>query len=158
MILGIVGSEARKFTNRGRIRAKKVIMDLINYYGPKAISSGRCSLGGIDIWVEEIARDMECFNEKYIFPAKVDNWADGFKPRNIEIAQASDVVICISVDTLPREYEGRTFPICYHCLKTANPSHIKSGGCWTVKHAKSLGKMGRLIVVRNYGNSLTSNL
>lgn len=33
---------------------------------------------------------------------------------------------------------------CYHCEE---PNHVKSGGCWTVKYAKKLGKVGSVIII-----------
>ena len=67
------------------------------------------------------------------FSHKKHNWEDGYKPRNIEIAENSDEIYCITLTQLPESYKGMKFGNCYHCHTT---SHIKSGGCWTVWYAK----------------------
>lgn len=59
--------------------------------------------------------------------------------------QRSGVVVCIVVTQFPEGYKGMRFPYCYHCKTN---SHIKSGGCWTVKYAKEkLGKRGYIIEI-----------
>lgn len=146
MILGIVGSEAAKFTEFGEISARLHIQELIERYRPEKVSSGHCHLGGIDIWAEVIADAMGV--EKLIFPPKSRRWED-YKARNIQIAKASDIVYCLSVDSLPETYAGMTFKVCYHCIGRDEPNHIKSGGCWTTKYARSIYKDGKLIVIHN---------
>jgi hypothetical protein len=37
-----------------------------------------------------------------------------------------------------------TFEMCYHCM---SDTHVKSGGCWTVKYAKKIGKEGEVLVI-----------
>jgi hypothetical protein len=106
------------------------------------VCSGACHLGGIDRWAIEEARVIGLeFQE---FPPASKTWRS-FKRRNIEIAEFSDKVICITVKTLPPGFkEGGWEKYCYHC-KT--DEHIKSGGCWTVKYARSIGKQGQVYVV-----------
>jgi hypothetical protein len=66
-------------------------------------------------------------------------------PRNKKIAEASDRVVCITVKDLPPGFkEGGWERYCYHCR---TDQHIKSGGCWTTKYARSLGKLTRTIVI-----------
>jgi hypothetical protein len=36
------------------------------------------------------------------------------------------------------------FDLCYHC---GTKDHVKSGGCWTVKYARKLGKQGKVIII-----------
>lgn len=130
MNIGIVGHEAAKFTPNGEEQARQLIRTLLQ--NPKSILvSGHCHLGGIDIWAEEEARKLG--RDMIIYPPAAYNWHDGYKPRNIKIAQTSDIVHCIVVDELPATFTGYRFLYCYHC-KTSN--HIKSGGCWTAKRAK----------------------
>lgn len=69
--------------------------------------------------------------EKYWEP----NSGHGFKERNIRIAEECDELICITTKTKDIK--------CYHC----NMDHQRTGGCWTMKYAKSLGKPTRLYVV-----------
>jgi hypothetical protein len=150
MILGIVGHEAAKFTIAGEYYARDVIRQEIRHYKPEAVASGHCHLGGIDIWTEEIAEEEGCFNPDYIFPPKKRQWKGGFEDRNIKIAVASTVQLCLVVDKLPDSYTGMRFPVCYHCARYGpHPVHVKSGGCWTMHYARKLGKETRLIVIPN---------
>ncbi len=160
MILGIVGSEEAKFTAAGRARAKQAISELIWEHRPAAVSSGHCHLGGIDIWAEEIARDEGCYNADYIFRPRARNW-EGYKARNIQIARASDLVVCLSVDTLPETFQGMRHPLCYHCARHevgGGVNHVKSGGCYTRWYAESIGKRGALFVVNNFRDGKITNL
>lgn len=143
MILGIVGSEAAKFTPERHLRAIEWIGSLIEKYKPSKVVSGACHLGGIDKWSIGVAKNFGCDTEE--FPPKTRNW-EGYKARNIQIAEASDRIVCITVATLPPGYkEGGWERYCYHCR---TDKHIKSGGCWTVKYARDkLGKSGEIIVV-----------
>jgi hypothetical protein len=146
MILGIVGSEAAKFTPRTEQLARIQIRALIaqQLYGGQSVTvcSGRCHLGGIDIWAVEEARAMRCPVIEH--PPKRLNWSEGYKPRNMKIAETSDQVVCITLRTLPDSYKGMRFTSCYHC---SSNEHVKSGGCWTVKYARNLGKPGTIIVI-----------
>ena len=140
MIIGIVGSEASKFTSETEAKAKAAIRELLRYN--IRVVSGGCHLGGIDIWAVEIAKEMGKDYKEFL--PRTRDWV-GFKSRNILIAQNSDVVVCITVKTLPPTYVVKGWEkYCYHCN---TDQHIKSGGCWTVKHARKLGKEGRIIVV-----------
>ena len=141
MNIGIVGSEAAKFTLETEEKARVIIKGLIQNCNGKVVSGG-CHLGGIDIWAKE---EAEKLNIPFIeFLPKVLNW-NGFKARNILIAKTSDIVYCITVKTLPAHFkEGGWERFCYHCNTNG---HIKSGGCWTVKEAKRLGKQGSIIVI-----------
>lgn len=151
MKIGIVGSEGVKFTEKGQLRAKGAILDILKFLGPNsddAIVSGGCHLGGIDVWAEELASKLFIKTEIYK-PAKL-NWSEGYKPRNLQIAHNSDIVYCITVDKLPDDYKGMTFKVCYHCARAGKPTeHIKSGGCWTALQAEKKGKEARWIVIKN---------
>ncbi len=104
--------------------------------------SGRCPRGGIDIWSIEIADEFGLEYEQYP-PATLD-WT-GFERRNIQIAERSVKVHCLTVNKYPPDYSGRRSELCYHCLTN---SHVVSGGCWTVKYAREkLGKPGEIIVI-----------
>lgn len=140
--IGIVGSEAAKFTAETEQQAKQAIIDLVNRPEVGTVISGGCHLGGIDTWAAEIGKH---FGRQVIefFPL-VRAWSEGYKPRNLAIAEGSDEVWCITVRALPESFKGMRFPYCYHC-RTAE--HVKSGGCWTVKQALRMGKRGGVIVV-----------
>lgn len=146
MIIGIVGSEAAKFTAAGEADARHLLRGLLTLSGVDGMSSGHCHLGGIDIWAEEIASELGV--EQFIFPPRELDWSRGYKPRNIQIARKSGAVYCITVDHYPTGYHGMRFGSCYHC---GTSEHIKSGGCWTVKYARQLGKQGRVLVVSQKG-------
>lgn len=128
--LGIVGHAAEKFTADTKRAALEAIDNAIVLFEPDVIVSGRSPMGGIDVWAEELA-DFHSL-EPLIFPPAVRSWSGpgGFKERNLQIASASDLVLCIVVANLPPGYDGMRFPGCYHC-EGRNPAHVKSGGCWT---------------------------
>jgi hypothetical protein len=132
--VGIVGHEAAKFTRAAEGEARAVIRRLLAD-STAILVSGACHLGGIDIWAE--AEADAAGMRKEIYPPKTYQWATGYKPRNILIAEYSDVVHCIVVAEYPEMYNGMRFKSCYHCGTT---EHVKSGGCWTAKYAERLGK------------------
>lgn len=141
MKLGIVGSEAAKFTPATELLAKELIKKQIVQYNAGEIVSGGCHLGGIDIWAKEIGLDFGLKVTEFL-PIQ-QNWTY-YKHRNLLIANHSDRVICITVSELPSTYTGMRFPYCYHCM---TDKHVKSGGCWTVKKAKELHKDTEIFVV-----------
>ena len=144
MIIGIVGSEESKFTTAGKEDAIKRIIELICDPTVDEVVSGECHLGGVDIWTRECA---ERLGKKFTaFAPKTLSWENGYKPRNLQIARRSDICVCITVRHLPRAYTGMTFDSCYHCH---TDTHVKSGGCWTMKQAAKMGKRTKLIVVEN---------
>lgn len=139
MIIGIVGSEAAKFTEETEAKAKNEIYKLV--IQSTQIVSGGCHLGGIDIWARELALEFKVpFTE---FLPKNLNWT-GYSARNLKIARNADKIVCITVASYPSSYKGMKFTMCYHCQTN---KHIKSGGCWTVKKAIKLGKIGEVVVV-----------
>lgn len=139
-IVGIVGSEGAKFTPATEQHARLFIRELID--GFEEVCSGGCHLGGIDIWAKEEAEDAGKPFHEWLPLNK--GWTNGYKERNKLIAETSDIVYCITVRTLPATYTGITFDLCYHC---GTKDHVKSGGCWTVKYAKKIGKQGEVIVI-----------
>lgn len=142
MILGIVGSEAAKFTPRTEALARERIAFKLAQFDPAEVVSGACHLGGIDEWaIEEAIADGVATRN---FPPLRRSWEGGYKQRNIQIAEAADVVLCITLKRLPESYSGMTFKLCYHC---GTDDHVKSGGCWTMKYAQKIGKRGELIVI-----------
>jgi hypothetical protein len=141
VILGIVGAEAAKFTRVTEQAARELIRSLLTK-DVTSVVSGACHLGGIDIWAIEEAQKREL--PTLTFPPRHKSWATGYKPRNIKIAEASDRVVSIVVQVLPADYTGMRFRLCYHC---GTDTHVKSGGCWTVKYAKEIGKTGEVLVI-----------
>ena len=139
MIVGIVGSEKIKFTALGEERAKATITEILSNPQVTEVVSGKCHLGGIDIWAAEIGKELGKIVTE--FPPRRLSW-EFYKARNLNIAERSDIVHCITVDKLPDNYNGMRFDFCYHCK---SKDHVKSGGCWTMKHAK----IGKLHVIQN---------
>ena len=142
MKLGIVGHAAEKFTWAKQQEARKAIQYLIDLFEPELIVSGACHMGGIDIWAIEEAKKWGIPYKE--FPPATLKWEGGYKQRNMQIAEASDVVCSMVVTEFPPDYKGMRFPYCYHC-KTDH--HIKSGGCWTVKYASTIGKDGMIFEI-----------
>jgi hypothetical protein len=144
VIVGIVGSEEAKFTPLGRGRAYEVIIDLLTRDGVTEVCSGACHLGGIDKMAIQIGLEIGLGIKE--FPPERLTW-EYYRQRNIEIANYSTEVHCITVDKLPETFRGMRFPLCYHC---ETDDHVKSGGCWTMKYAIKHGKHGQLHIVRNF--------
>src|SRR5882672_2202207 len=134
MIVGIVGSEAAKFTYEGGIAARNIIRGLLSEPDVTEVVSGGCHLGGIDQWAAEIGKEHGLIVTEFLPASR--NWEGGYKPRNLQIASKSDITHCITVDKLPPSFHGMTFALCYHC---GVKDHVKSGGCWTMKQAIKFG-------------------
>lgn len=143
-LVGIVGHEAAKFTRRGEADARDIIRQILSRPGVTGVVSGGCHLSGVDIWAEEIGRELGF--EPIVHKPKVRSWEYGYKPRNILIARDSAEVFSIVVARLADSYRGMRFPLCYHCKTT---DHVKSGGCWTAKFAQSLGKPAMWVTIAN---------
>lgn len=141
--LGIVGHEAKKFSDETRKQAIEVIEAEILRIGPERVISGRCHLGGVDIWAVEAAARLGYPYTEY--PPKVLRWSapGGFKDRNLKIAYEADLVLVVVVAQLPPGYPARSWEKgdCYHCTGRfglpKRPPHVKSGACWTANHAKA---------------------
>jgi hypothetical protein len=141
---GIVGHEGAKFTPRTEALAREQIRKLIDGYADRVVS-GRCHLGGIDIWAIEEARKLGIPTME--FPAESHCWSgpNGFKARNERIVTASTVVasIVLKPENVAPGFQVK-WPLCYHC---GTLSHVKSGGCWTAKQAKRAGRLAIIIEI-----------
>lgn len=142
MRIGIVGSEAAKFTAETEAAARKEIRRLIQ--DATLVVSGACHLGGVDIYAAEEA--VKARIDLHEYPPATLKWEDGYKQRNLQIVENSDKVVCITVRELPEGYGGMRFDRCYHC-GNSQPPHVKSGGCWTMKQARLAGKETELIII-----------
>ncbi len=149
--IGIVGHAADKFTpeteKTARYHIRNALISTDNEETMVLISGG-CHLGGIDIFAEEEADSMEIGMK--IFLPKTLNW-QGYKARNILIAENSTEVYSFVVPTYPKGYMLERYgsrngkPYCYHCNED---THVKSGGCWTAKYAREkLNKPGHTIIL-----------
>lgn len=143
MKVGIVGSEAAKFTPAGKVMARHVIQGLLEVPDVIEVVSGASHLGGIDRWAAEIGKALGLVVTE--FPPLTHAWSSGYKPRNLQIVAASDIVHCITINALPPTYKGMRFDLCYHC---GTSDHVKSGGCWTAKQARKAGKLGIIHVIK----------
>jgi hypothetical protein len=141
MKIGIIGNGTDKFTEAGRRRAVAEIHNIFNdsegLDDGITLVSGHSPVGGIDIWAEDVARELGYTLDLKIPRQHTWDAAYGYKQRNLDIARDSDELHVILVDTYPKEYRGAKFKICYHCY---TDKHIKSGACWTAKQAQALGK------------------
>lgn len=143
--IGIVGSEAAKFTPAMERAARELIRHLLVElpHDTPILVSGGCHLGGIDIWAEEEADKLGLSSRIHL--PKQRRWSGGYKERNILIAEDSHILHNITVEQYHPDYKGMRFKHCYHC---GTGSHVKSGGCWTMKRARQLGKPAFLHVIR----------
>ena len=148
MKVGIVGHEEAKFGDAAAHDARQIIRSILYGDGVTEVVSGGCHLGGVDKWAAEIGREMGLDVTEFL-PA-THSWQDGYKPRNIKIAERSDVVHVIVVYRLPEEYTGMRFKLCYHCKRD---DHVKSGACWTAWSAMKLGKEAVWHIINQRSNS-----
>lgn len=144
IIVGIVGHAADKFTSETEEKARKAIRAAL-HHPDSVLCSGHCHLGGVDIFAEEEYYLLNRPTPPLIFPPKHLRWRDGYKPRNELIAEMSHEVHNIVVGEYPPDYKGDRFEECYHCH---TKDHVKSGGCWTLNYAKSLGKTTYQHIIR----------
>lgn len=126
MKIAIVGTS--KLTDFEKIRASLKITQLLNY-GDILISGGA---DGIDSLAHKISVELDMKSEIY-YP-EIHNWL-GYRKRNIIIAESCDKLYCITSNMKSEK--------CYHC----NDWHERTGGCWTMKYAKGLGKPTELIII-----------
>lgn len=146
MIVGIVGHAQDKFTLETEALARCTILTILSDPIVTSVSSGHCHLGGVDIYTEEIAEWLGL--PTHIFPPASRSWDKGYRERNMRIAQVSDIVYSLVVASYPPGYTGMRFSSCYHC---GTSNHVKSGGCWTAKYARKLGKPGEVYVITDSG-------
>lgn len=159
--IAIVGAEEAKFTPLGRELALQeidsIISNAVQTYNKVVIVSGHCHLGGIDIWAEEVASQYSHAGndvDLMVFPPKLNRWdgEGGYKWRNMLIATSCNVIHNITVDHLPKDFQGMKFSQCYHCARREMPdtNHVKSGGCWTMYAAADLGKPWHHRIIPNF--------
>lgn len=133
--LGIVGHAADKFTRHTESIARDLVRLYVLSHNVSHIISGGCHLKGVDTYAEEIARELDI--QLTVFKPASLSWSSGYKLRNLKIANESDQVLCVVVKEYPVNYKLPKFGngLCYHCLDR-NPTHVKSGGCWTAWKAR----------------------
>lgn len=135
MNLAIVGAEQKAWTSFDEEAARIVIRRAFEKFKPLVVVSGACPKGGADIWAADEAKKAGI--ELLEFEPKHNRWEpDGFKERNIKIAESCDELICF---VKPGDKH------CHHCGVS---DHFPNGGCWTAKKARSMGKTVYIIRVR----------
>lgn len=146
-------------------------------YGKTILVSGHCHLGGVDIWAEEIAKELGIEVEKHPAPAK--SWNDklivleqtafdsiygyqdekklkGYRTRNIDMAKSCDVWYAIEAKGSCRRCYGTGHqPDRYGFSSGFSPKckycegdGAYGGATWTLKYARDkLGKEVHKIVI-----------
>jgi len=146
--VGIIGSGADKFTEASKQIAFSLIRKILESYQEKVliVVSGHSPVGGIDIWSEEVANELNLQTDLKV--PKQHKWDSeyGFKQRNIDIAKSSHELHIVLVDKYPPNYKGMKFEKCYHCDTS---THVKSGACWTGNVASKLGKKVYVHIINN---------
>lgn len=155
--IAIVGAEESKFTPPMKSYALDLIANILTShtlsspYKTVTLISGHCHLGGVDIWAEEMAELLGI--QTRIYAPKTFKWSEGYRKRNLQIANDCDEIHNIVVADYHSNYRGMRFPKCYHCCprdgsvkdqsseSSLIPRHVKSGACWTLNKA--------IIILRN---------
>ena len=150
--IAIVGADGRKWTENDPELVKYIIRHILTKYDNPTLISGHCPLGGVDLWAEEVAKELQI--PMRIFKPKQNAWKF-YKQRNIQIAEFCDVLYDIEPLKSCRFCGGlgvRGEKTCSFC----EGDGAYSGGTWTLKYAKTLGKeVWKIIVsVRTYVEGL----
>jgi len=113
------------------VRAKDLIFVLGNLHIKDDIITGDAV--GVDMLVKE------CIDYAEVIYSHNERWKpDGYKERNITIAEKADFVYSIATKQLKDEW-------CYHCLST---DHNRTAGCWTKNYAiNKFNKDGATVLV-----------
>lgn len=136
MVIGVafVGADSSKWDQRTETVVRLKIRNIMRYYMsayPNAFIpiSGHSPKGGVDIWAEEIAKELGL--EMKIFAPNVFAWEvkekNGYKKRNIMIAEECDVLFVFS--------------------PSINGKVVWNGGLWTANYAENLGKKVHRFVI-----------
>ncbi len=129
MKIAIVGSSHLSETEERDARKNSglILNQLIKEYGVNDITLISGGAKGVDTEAEDVAKQLGI---KTIIHKPLEyKWENGYKPRNIKIAQECDILYCFPTKLKIVE--------CYHC-KT--DEHEVTGGCWTAKYAEALKK------------------
>jgi hypothetical protein len=157
--VGIVGADERFMNDFQKGKARELVISILTRYMTDydlvEFKSGRSPRKGIDIISEavvdelaaagkNITKDADGKKDGGIFPPSEghDHWhcaaADcmGFKRRNMMVGNNCDYLHNIVLPMIGA--------YCYHCdLK----GHRRSGGCYTLKYTKSIGRQVYMHVI-----------
>lgn len=114
----IVGAEQKYWSKSQEEKARMFIKEIMENFEDSLFISGDCPKGGVDIWVREIAQDLNKSFKSY--PPRMNSWY-WYRKRNMKMAQEGDLIINIE------------------------PLGHRSGGMWTMNYAKKIGKIGILV-------------
>jgi len=123
--LGIVGSDRRWWKDGDERKVKELIRRIVRYwvrkYGDVMVVTGDCPYGGVDEWTVEVCKELGV----KVRVVRSEGWGWKYwKVRNRRIAELVEALYCI-------DKKGREW----------------SGGRWTMREAKRLGKWVKLIEV-----------
>jgi len=111
----------------------RLILDsVIKECGTSYITFISGGASGVDTIAETTAKELGL--KTIIHKPLEHKWENGYKPRNMKIAQECDILYC-----LPTKVKLQP---CYHCEEK---THEVTGGCWTAKYAKSLKKETHIV-------------
>jgi len=150
MKMAIVGASEEKWSEDEKSEAKMMIYyKLLPKEGITLISGGSPK-GGVDIWAEQCADAMKI--PKQIFKPEVEQWEDkkewqanpytdgpglivhkGYRTRNIQIAEACDILYCFSPGKLKKILFDKD-------VIDVLTDEVWNGGIWTANRAEELGK------------------
>lgn len=173
--VAIVGPQEDKWTPEQKIKAKEKIkeilliykeLDNLNHNALPILISGHCPKGGVDIWAEEVANELNIQTE--IFKPQVKQWNDmivnnpwdekGWK--DAPPTEYHTAAVPILGKTRLMGYKSRNIEIAKACdvLYCITPwqceptivedykwvgckhckttGHVSSGGCWTLRYVK----------------------
>jgi len=152
--VGIVGSEEKYWTESQKGLVYEKILEILGSYDYPILISGGCPNGGVDIWAEEVASDLKI--ERVIHYPEVQRWNSvatfdgrvlrGYKTRNIEIAEQSDVLYDIEPEFVDHDVTKFGDKVEYDW--NTGKYYRRSGGTWTMRHAQNhLHKETYLVII-----------
>ena len=134
MKVAFVGADGTKWDQRTETIVRLKMRNIMRYYMSAYPNnfipiSGHSPKGGVDIWAEEIAKELGL--EMKIFAPEVFAWEDeekvGYKKRNIMIAEECYILFVFS--------------------PSINGKVVWNGGLWPANYAENLGKNVHKIVI-----------
>lgn len=129
MKIAIVGTSTNLTENEER-DVQQMIIFILKKYNPDTDTIISGGARGVDTIAEEIAKEMRFTTLTY--KPITENW-EGFKKRNLEIANTCDVIYSISIPTHKTK--------CYHHKKDSGIlEHEKTAACWTLEKARLQNK------------------